>query len=269
MILVTGASGQLGGQILRGLRSRGVGALGGSRSPKDEGVRFIDFDRPESVDFRGVATVVLVSAGYAEDDVVIARHHRIVDAAARDGVQHVVYTSLVGEGDHLGFALAHRRTEELIMNGPLSWTILRNGLYAELIGGLFIWDEGRPLSPFGSGVVAAPSREDLAEAAVVVAMDPLTHAGRVYELTAPAFRPADIVERLDFPVTDLPLGAYRAALLKNPDFLPFQPPMLVSIASAIRHGFLGVHHEDLAILLGRTPVDGLATALAVARASIK
>ncbi|HCB56651.1 MAG TPA: NmrA family transcriptional regulator, partial [Arthrobacter bacterium] len=61
----------------------------------------LDFDDPGTLDFTGVHTLVLVSAGTAEDDVVINRHENAITAAERDGVRHIVYTSLADDGDHL------------------------------------------------------------------------------------------------------------------------------------------------------------------------
>lgn len=262
MILVTGASGQLATLILDHLSHRGAPVLGASRTPR-AGDRAMDFDRPASIDLTGVDTLVLISAGYAEDDVVIARHRAVLEAARRDGVGHVVYTSLIGEGDHLGFALAHRVTEQMLTDptdGGLQWTILRNGLYAELVGGLLTREDGALCSPFGEGAVAAPTREDLARCAVEVALSPRAHRGRVYELTGPAFTAAQLGAAMAVPVRDLGLEAYRARLAATPGLAPFQGPMLVSIASSIRHGLLAHHHGDLAGLLGREPVPGLGAA---------
>ena len=54
----------------------------------------MNFDQVETLDFSGISTLFLVSAGYAEDDVVIQRHGAVLAAARRQGVIHVVYTSL-------------------------------------------------------------------------------------------------------------------------------------------------------------------------------
>lgn len=268
MILVTGASGQLGSSILRHLQELGVEAVGGSRTP-DEAGRSIDFDDPDSLNFRDFSTVVLVSAGYAEDDVVVARHRNVLQAASRDGVKHVIYTSLVSQGDHLAFALAHRVTEQMVRESGLDWTILRNGLYAELIGGLMSWEGDAILSPFGSGAVSAPTREELAIAAAIVAAQPGNHASRCYDLTGPAFTVDEIAVQLNVSVTELTLAEYRNRLLATQALLPFQPPMLASIATSIRHGLLSEHSGDLAGLLGRDPSPGLATAADAATQSRK
>lgn len=260
MILVTGASGQLASRIITHLEAAGAEVAGSSRRPAPGG-RAMDFDAPGTIDLTGVGTLVLVSAGYAEDDVVLQRHSDVLDAARRDGVGHVVYTSLVGAGDHLGFALAHRATEGLLRSSGLRWTVMRNGLYAELVGALLSWDGAVLESPFGRGLVAAPTRDDLALATARVALDPARHAATTHELTGPAFTVDDVADRLGSRVRALPLGGYRQRLLTTPGLLPFQAPMLVSIASAVRHGFLGEHRPDLAGLLGREPHDGVEAAV--------
>ncbi|MFI7004937.1 NAD(P)H-binding protein [Streptomyces sp. NPDC050145] len=267
MILVTGANGGLGSATLAALRANGATAAGGSRTP-GEGMRRLDFDDPTTLDLTGVATLVLVSAGYAEDDQVVARHAAVLDAAVRDGVRHVVYTSLTTAGDHLGFALAHRATERLVRTSGLPWTILRNGLYAELFGGLLMWTGEGVESAFGGGALAAVARRDLADAAALVAADPAPHAGRVHDLVGTPITAQEVAGRLGVPHHAIGLGEYRRRLLdETPGLLPFQPPMLASIATGVRHGFLAGTTPDLTGLLGRPPRDPLATAASAASAA--
>ncbi|MFG2396138.1 NAD(P)H-binding protein [Streptomyces lydicus] len=267
MILVTGANGNLGSATLAALRARGVAATGGSRMP-GAGMRRLDFDDPTSLDLAEVSTLVLVSAGYAEDDQVVGRHAAVLDTAVRDGVRHVVYTSLTTAGDHLGFALAHRATERLVQASGLPWTILRNGLYAELFGGLLGWTGNGVESAFGDGALAAVAREDLADAAALVAADPARHSGRVLDLVGTPITAGQVADRLGVPHRTIGLGEYRRRLLEEtPGLLSFQPPMLASIATGIRHGFLDGTTPDLADLLGRPARDPLATAVAAASAT--
>lgn len=269
MILVTGANGNLGSATLAALRARGVAATGGSRTPSEGmGMRHLDFDDPAGLDLAGVTTLVLVSAGYAEDDMVVARHAAVLDAAVRNGVRHVVYTSVTTAGDHLGFALAHRATERLVRASGLPWTILRNGLYAELFGGLLMWADDGVESAFGDGALAAVAREDLADAAAIVAAHPTPHSMRVHDLVGTPITAAQVADRLGVAHRAIGLGEYRRRLLEEtPGLLPFQPPMLASIATGIRHGFLDGTTSDLSDLLGRPARDPLAAAVAAASAT--
>ncbi|TDB82068.1 NAD(P)H-binding protein [Micromonospora sp. KC721] len=265
MIMVTGANGQLASLTLAELDEREVPALGGSRTPTSA-QRHLDFDDPATLDLTGVSTLLLVSAGYAEDDQVIARHRTLLDAAGRDGVAHVIYTSLTSAGDHLGFALAHRATEQMIKTSGLAWTILRNGLYAELFGALLAWTPDGLESAFGTGALSVVPRADLAAAAAVVASEPTAHVGKVYDLVGDPITAGDIADRLGVAHRTIGLGEYRSRLLGNADLLPFQPPMLASIATSVRHGFLNNTRPDLVRLLDRPLTDPLTVAADAAAA---
>lgn len=256
MILVTGASGQLGRAIVERLEDADVPVIAGTRHPTAAShERYLDFDDPGSLSFIGVDTLVVVSAGYAEDDVVIARHDNVVTAAERDGVGHLIYTSVATDGDHLGFALAHRWTERRIQASTLRWTILRNGLYAELFGALLAPTRGVITAPFGAGALAAVTRADLAEAAANVARTPSAHVGQMYDLVGiRTVTPAEVASGTGLSYAPESLAARREAL-NDGDLLPFQPAMLLSIYSSVANGFLAQPGGDLATLLGRTPTD--------------
>ncbi|MCG5216985.1 NAD(P)H-binding protein [Streptosporangium soli] len=275
MILITGAAGGLGRLVVDRLTTRGDAFVAGSRTP-GEHVRKIDFDDPAGLaeGFAGAETVLLISAGYGEDDVVIARHGAAIDAAEKAGVRHIVYTSLMGAGDHLTFALPHRWTERRLIEGTADWTILRNGLYAELLvqDAATAVASGTLTAPIGTYGLAAVAREDLADAAVRVLADPAAHRHQIYEL-----------------VGDRPIGGdHLAAALSTPDrpvaYRPgtlaevrevltafgaasFQVPMLVSIYSAIAGGFLADTGGDLPHLLGTAPRPALDVILAGASGS--
>ncbi|MET9659051.1 NAD(P)H-binding protein [Streptomyces sp. NPDC006510] len=270
MILVTGAAGALGALIAERLADRDDTVLG-TRDPRQPEValpvRRIDFDDPGTLvaGFEGVDVLLLISAGYGEDDTVIARHGAAIDAAEKAGVGHVVYTSLTADGDHLSYALPHRWTERRLQESTLEWTILRNGLYAELLAGLAAPSaDGRITAALGEGRLAAVARADLADAAVRVTVEAPAHARRIYEL-----------------VGEQAIGGVELARAHGPHFTyqpetlaqartriaasgaePFQVPMLVSTYSAIAAGFMSRTGGDLRHLLGREPLSPLAAALA-------
>ncbi|WP_182908860.1 NmrA family NAD(P)-binding protein [Microbispora sp. H13382] len=279
MILVTGISGGLGGLIFRGLSAEdGLDVAGGTRSGDGATARRIDFDDPTSLTegFRGVDVLVFVSAGYAEDDVVLARHGAVVDAAGAAGVRHVVYTSLARSGDLLTIALPHRWTEARLAAAPFDVTILRNGLYAEVAAGLATAaaasaaETGVFAAAFGAGRVSIVAKEDLAEVAVRVATETQRdlasgrrsrHAGKTYELEGvEAVGGQDIAEvlsdTLNRPVCYQPisLSTAREALAGSGQD-PYQITHTLSIFSNIRAGCLEAHDTDLTTLLPAGPRD--------------
>jgi len=263
MIMVTGASGRFSSAVLAELRARGIPAVGGSRTPS-AGQRHVDFSVPDSLDFNGVDTLLLVSAGAQEDDRQIAFNRVAVEVAERDGVSHLAYTSLTGAGDHLSMALPHRVTERIIMASGMTWTILRNGVYAEILAAPLSWEKQgealRIVSPLGDGAIAAVARRDLARAAASVLSDPGGHKERVYELVGSrAVSAADVAGRLGCEVRDIGLGEYRQ-LLAGGGMPVFRQSLMLSIASVIRHGFLAGTGDDLPSLLGGAPTDPLAVA---------
>ncbi|MFG2630210.1 NAD(P)H-binding protein [Streptomyces sp. NPDC048473] len=261
MILVTGASGALGQLVAKKLAVRDDVALG-TRTPRSAAERPVDFDAPASLDFTGVDTLLLISAGYGEDDVVIARHDAAISAAEKAGVQHVVYTSLSGDGDHLAYALAHRWTERRLQQSPLAWTILRNGLYAEFLAAIAApGPDGTIAAPLGEGRLAAVAREDLAEVAARAVIAPHKHAGRTYELVGEeALGGAELAAAVGSSYEPDSLARTREAITAAREATPLQVPMLVGTYSAIAAGFLdgkGIEHNMLGELLGRKPQSAL------------
>jgi uncharacterized protein YbjT (DUF2867 family) len=277
MILVTGISGGLGSLIFRGLSGQdGLDVVGGTRSGDEVTARRIDFDDPASLaaGFRGVDVLVFVSAGYAEDDVVLARHGAVVDAAETAGVRHVVYTSLAGSGDLMTIALPHRWTEARLAEASFDVTILRNGLYAEVPVGLATAaaasaaETGVFAAAFGTGRVSVVAKGDLADVAVLVAAQIQhdlaaggrnRHARKTYELEGvETIGGQDIAEvlsdTLDRPVDYQPisLSATREALAGS-GLEPYQITHTLSLFSTLNAGYLQADDTDLTTLLATKP----------------
>jgi len=257
MILITGASGQLSSLIITKAIESGLSFNTASRSPKAD--RQINFDHIETLNFTGVDILFLISAGYAEDDIVIRRHDNVITAAKAQGVKHIIYTSLSSASDHLGFALAHRWTEQALKKSGIAWTILRNGIYAELIGSLVSQHKGRITAPLGYAEISAVAKEDLAEAAITVLKNTTAHINTIYELSGvKAFTLPDLAKRIGADYEPVSLSTERIRL-NNLQLLQFQPPMIMSIYSAAMAGLLKTNKSDL-IKLVPQPRDALSAA---------
>ncbi|MGW4241522.1 NmrA family NAD(P)-binding protein [Nocardia sp. NPDC004722] len=277
MILVTGVSGALGGLVLDGLRARPeLEVLAGSSSGDGDTVRRLDFDDPATLadGLRGVDVLVFISAGYAEDDVVTARHGALIDAATAARVRHVIYTSLSASASHTSIAVPHLWTEKRLAEAPFEVTVLRNGFYSELTVGLAAdavesaAATGVFAAPFGTGRISGVSRHDLAQVAIRVAAEvdrdlragtPSAHAGRTYELEGvgsvdgPEIA-ALLSETLGRPVQfrDVPLTDLRAGLLGS-DLEPYRARHSVSLFANLKAGFLHATSSDLPALLADAP----------------
>lgn len=141
-IAVTSASGQLGSAITKALIQE-IGkenVIAIARTPKkaahlDVEVRKGDYNSREEFNeaLKGVDKVLLVS-GMDEPQKRIQQHRNVIEAAKQNGVQKIVYTSIVGDEKNTAFSpvvQSNRQTEEDIRNPGLDFVIGRNGIYIE------------------------------------------------------------------------------------------------------------------------------------------
>jgi NAD(P)H dehydrogenase (quinone) len=114
----------------------------------------------------------------------VPQHTNAINGAKAAGVQHLVYTSLLGaDTSELALAAEHVATEQLIAESGIPATILRNGWYNENYEGAFneARETGTIVGSAGSGKVSSAARRDYAEAAAVVATTE-GHLNQTYEL---------------------------------------------------------------------------------------
>jgi NAD(P)H dehydrogenase (quinone) len=192
VIVVSGATGRLGGRVARALAERGVEqrllVRDAARAPRLDNTdvavaEYADRDAVRRA-LDGAATVLMVSGAESADRM---DHHRaFVDAAADAGVGHVVYTSFYRAAPDATFTLArdHWATEVYLRARNVTFTSLRDNLYADFLP-MMVGDDGVIRGPGGDGKVSVVAQDDIAGAAVAVLMDPARHAGRVYDLTGP------------------------------------------------------------------------------------
>lgn len=189
---ITGATGRLGGRVARRLAALGLGqrllVRDPSRAPALAGAPAVraPFADTQAViaALTGVRTVLMVSASESAERV--AEHTAFVDAAAQAGVEHLVYISFYGAAADCTFTLGrdHHATEEHIRASGMTFTFLRDNLYADFLSAL-VGADGVIRGPAAQGRVAAVAQDDIADAATAVLMDPAAHAGVTYSLTGP------------------------------------------------------------------------------------
>jgi NAD(P)H dehydrogenase (quinone) len=200
-ILITGASGNYGQQLIAKLVDTGIAPsalLLLTRNPQklsslaETGivVRKGSFD--DSIDslaaaFRGADVVFMISTSRAGAR--LPQHQNAIQAAKVAGASHIVYTSFVSADIQSPTALVaqeHRGTEELLRKSGLSWTSLRDSMYMEAMSDVVIpsaLESGGLQSNAGSGKVAFVSRVDCVEAAAAVLKNPHAHENIAYNIT--------------------------------------------------------------------------------------
>lgn len=208
-ILITGASGQLGQIILdQLLEADAQNIIATTRSPekladyaaKGVEVRAADFDDPESLAtaFAGADRLLLISTdALGVPGKRLNQHKAAVTAAQEAGVSHIAYTSLMNaDNSPVTFAPDHDGTEKAIAATSMSYTILRENLYMELLiqelnMGL---KSGHLYNARGEGKAAYVTRHDIARAAVAD-MTSSFDGRRTLDITGPvALSSAEIAE---------------------------------------------------------------------------
>ncbi|MBC8090343.1 MAG: NAD(P)H-binding protein [Phycisphaerae bacterium] len=205
MIVVTGATGQLGRAIVEQLVARvSADKVGASvRNPEKAAdlqalgvrVRQGDFAAPASLEhaFEGATQVLIVSsnaAAYGGDP--LAQHRAAITAALAAGVGRIVYTSHMAVSATSAFPPMrdHHATEAMLRESGLAWTALRHGFYAA--SGVALMGDALTTGVFeapADGAVSWTAHADLAEAAARVLAD----AGR-YDGPTPPFTGSEALD---------------------------------------------------------------------------
>lgn len=276
-IAITGATGQLGRIVVEKLREKVPAAsiIALVRSPEkaaDFGVtvRAADYAAPETLllGLSGVDTLLLISS--SELGQRTTQHRNVINAAKETGVKHIVYTSLLhADTSLLSLAGEHLETEAALKNSNVTYTILRNGWYTENYTGSLAGAvaSGAINGSAGNGKVSSATREDYADAAVVV-LTSAEHDNKVYELagdtawTLPELA-AEVSRQTgkNIPYNNLPETDYAAALAAH----GFPEGFAAAFASwdvGASKGTLFNDSRELSKLIGRptTPLSVAVTA---------
>lgn len=273
MILVTGATGNVGGKVLSLLRADGHKVRALTRDPAkaafeagaDLEVAAADLGRPQTLPaaLDGVQKVFLMSLGANK-----ATHDAHLVAAAREaGVEHIVQLSTLGvemaedpKTNPLGHW--HRVAEDALRDSGVPWTILRpNGFMSMNLGwAASVKAEGVARGPLADVPEAIVDPRDIAEVAVR-ALTEEGHEGRVYELTGPqALTGREQLAVLgsllgrDLRFETVPLAAHREMMLRHFSEETVNG-VITTLEEAIEHGseLHGRLSPDIQRILGRAP----------------
>lgn len=269
-LLITGASGHLGQLVLKALIKKGNKDLIATTRSKDKlqaftsqgvDVREADFNNTENLTkaFAGADRLLLIST-----DAIGARveqHKNAINAAQAAGVKHIIYTSWPKAESSVALVSAdHIATENLIKQSGLSYTILRNSLYAEnLLGSLSnAFQMGTFYGATGNTKAAYVSKQDCADAAAG-ALSAEDYSNKIVDITGPqAYSYEEIVKIAsditgkNIPYVDLSSEDLKQGLTKSG--LPEQwADLFVSFDVSIKNGDVAKASDAVFNLSGHMP----------------
>ncbi|AEW99651.1 aerobic azoreductase (plasmid) [Streptantibioticus cattleyicolor NRRL 8057 = DSM 46488] len=267
MILVTGATGNVGSEAVRLLAARRHPTRALVRDPARasavDGVEIAvgDFGRPDTLDAAlcGVDTVVLVTPSVPEQEIAV------IDSALRQGVRHIVkITNHKAAADSpVDRRRDHARIEAHLKATGLGHTLLAPNLYMQNL--LAVAPAVKETAGFvmsaGDGRFGMIDARDVAATAAAVAAAPSGHAGRTYLLTGPELITFGDVARALTDVLGHPVAyrrispdEHRAAMIRA----GVPEPVAASNAQVfglIAEGDAAWLSDDVASVTGERPRD--------------
>jgi len=198
MILITGATGHLGSATIDFLRNKqpGLALAALVRDPakasalQAQGIELRQgnyFDYPSLLAaMKGIETLLLISSNDMNERG--QQHINAIRAAKEAGVKHILYTSMIRPSmDNIFMAgPSHYETEQALIASGLTYTILRNSLYFEILPMVLNVEQavasGGIYFPAGEGRITFGARKDMAEALAAVLLNLGVHANKTYDI---------------------------------------------------------------------------------------
>jgi NAD(P)H dehydrogenase (quinone) len=277
MILVTGATGNLGKSTIKSLVAKGIAETGIAALVRDESkaaelkstgiqVKLGDYQDVDSLKraFQGIDKLLLISSSAAIADR-FEQHKNAIDAAKETGVSHLVYTGFamkdLTQSSMTADVHYHASTAAYLKQATLPYTVMNNTFYADLIPlliGKNVLEEGVSI-PAGDGKIPFLPLADMAEALAVVLTTP-GHANKEYVMAAEtAFSFAEIADMLaastgrTIAYHQPEVRVYMAQLVQA-GLSEEDAAYIARYAKAFAHGEFDIHTSDVKQLLGRSPI---------------
>lgn len=199
-IIISGASGDLGRKVTACLLqtiapaqlillTRNPASLANEQAQGAQ-VRRASFDDAAALQLAMTGGDVLLLISTLSIGKRAQQHSTAINAAKAAGVRHIVYTSSCGIQPQTPSISGqeHYATEQVLQQSGLTFTILRNSWYADVVPQLLApmaIAMGAFAASTGDGLVAPVAKADCARTTAAVLANPQRHANAIYEITGP------------------------------------------------------------------------------------
>lgn len=269
-ILIIGATGTVGSELVAQLRGKGESVRGATRkpteaarrsSPADEYVEF-DLERPETFAqaLQGIDRVFLMAR--PGDDHADRVALPLIDEMKHQGVRHVVDLSAMGVEKREEMAL--RKVERYLERSGMEFTHLRPNWFMQVFTGGPLLAGIRAAAaiqiPAGDAKISYVDVRDIVAMAAAALTEP-GHAGKAYTITGPqALHHREIAEQISAAtgkaVRYVPLSEETARkALQSAGFPPERVERLIGFYQFVRAGFCEPVSPDTETVLGRQPIS--------------
>lgn len=268
MILITGASGNVGKEVLKQITQTGVEVRAAFQSPsKAAGIPLgvdivpLDYNRAETLQtaLKRVNRVFLVGPPTAQ---LTALERKAMEVIVQSDVRQVVKLSAMG-GREAMFTRQHAESEDYIQSTGVPYTFLRpNGFMQNMVNynAPSITTQSAFYGSEGDGRVSHIDIRDVA-AVAVKALTEGGHGGKAYTLTGPeALTNKEIAQLLsdelgrEIRFTNLPPAQLKEALL-SAGVPEWNADALLDLQRLYREGKARTVTQDVEQILGRKPIS--------------
>ncbi len=270
-ILVTGATGTIGSQLVRRLKEKNLEVIAGVSSLSKAGrfskqgidTTILNFAQPDSLEpaFEGVDRLfLLLPLAEPMEDWGL----RAIAGAQKAGVQFILRSSCLGADSPAEFELGqvHGRIDQALIDSGLAYTIVRPNSfmqnYLNFFGGM-IKDQQSIFLPQGQGRISLIDVRDIAAVDTEILTAPENHRQKAYDLTGPEALTNEEIARilarvLGKPITSVDIDELTARQAMARRGMPeWNIRLLESLNRRIKLGMTAEVTNWVRMIAGRQP----------------